>query len=208
MTDYLLQAITKYFLPWAKKNIIPAIFGGIGLLLLLSGTIITINSYKKGETVSDTKILQIEKPQTEEEKIKIDISGQVINPGVYELTGDVRVQDGLIAAGGLSANADREWVIKNLNLAQKLTDGVKIYIPQVGEKTQIATINTLGASTSTSLISLNNATQAELESLDGIGPATAKKIIDGRSYSSTEEICTRKIITKSICDKIKEKITL
>ncbi len=112
-----------------------------------------------------------------------------------------RVQDALIAAGGLSANADREWVIKNLNQAQKLVDAAKIYIPLVGEKTQTATINT-------GLISLNNAAQAELESLEGIGPVTAKKIIDGRPYSSTEEICTRKIISKAVCDKIKEKITL
>lgn len=208
MTDYLLQAITKYILPWAKKNIIPAVLGGIGLLLLLSGTIITMNSYKQKETASDTKILQVEKPTAEKRKIKIEVSGQVINPGVYELDTENRVQNALIAAGGLSANADREWVIKNLNQAQKLTDGAKIYIPRIGEKTQIETINTLGTSASTNSISINNATQMELESLDGIGPATAKKIIDGRPYSSIEEICSRKIITKSVCDKIKANITL
>ena len=199
MTDYFLHLLTKYFLPWAKKNIATVTFGAMGLILLISGTVITMNGLKQETPKNETKILRIEKPSVENRKIKIEVSGEVIKPGVYEFTGDIRVQDALIAAGGLAVNADRNWVEKNLNLAQKLTDGMKIYIPRVGE-----TVKTTNASS----ISLNNATQAELESLDGIGAATAKKIIAGRPYSSVEEICTRKIITRLVCDKIKEKITL
>ena len=66
-------------------------------------------------------------------EVTIDISGEVINPGVYRLTGEVRVNDILIKAGGLSANADRDWVAKNLNLAEKLIDGEKIFIPKRGD---------------------------------------------------------------------------
>ena len=61
-------------------------------------------------------------------KITVEAAGEVEKPGVYEMTVDSRVNDLLTVAGGLSANADREWVAKNINLAQKITDGVKIYI--------------------------------------------------------------------------------
>ena len=66
---------------------------------------------------------------TESGEIWVDIQGAVAKPGVYQLPSGSRINDLLILAEGLSAEADRDWVAKNLNLAQKLIDGVKIYIP-------------------------------------------------------------------------------
>lgn len=61
--------------------------------------------------------------------IKVDIEGAVQSAGVYSLPTDARVQDALVVAGGISQAADRDWLNKNVNLALKLTDGTKIYIP-------------------------------------------------------------------------------
>ena len=58
----------------------------------------------------------------------------MINPGVYELKNTDRIDDALVAAGGLSGEADRDWVEINLNKAEKLYDGQKIYIPKARGK--------------------------------------------------------------------------
>lgn len=65
--------------------------------------------------------------------ISVDVEGAVENPGVYSVSPSSKLQDGLIASGGLAANADRMWIGKNLNLAQDITPGMKIYIPELGE---------------------------------------------------------------------------
>ena len=138
----------------------------------------------------------------------VDIEGAVMNPGVYELGHDTRIVDALASAGGFSAFADREWVAKNLNKAAKLVDGGKIYIPSAQEKNPVqtpnnksqiqtnnATDNILG--TSEGKINVNTASQSELESLSGVGPVTAEKIINSRPYSSVEELLERKVLGKS-----------
>lgn len=145
-------------------------------------------------------------------KIVIDVEGSVLKPGVYTLEQDKRVQDALVAAGGLSANADRNWVEKQLNLAAKISDGSKIYIPRIGEQVSNggdsgqARMTVLGAQAG--LISINNASQSDLEGLPGIGSVTAGKIINARPFSSLDELVTRKVVSKSVYEKIKDKLSL
>jgi len=139
-------------------------------------------------------------------EVVIDISGEVIKEGVYKLKNGSRVDDVLIMAGGLSAKADRDWVEKNLNRAEKLYDGQKIYIPKVGEKVEI-----LGVSDS-KIIRLNSATLEQLDKLDGVGPAIAQRIIDYRSenggFKSIEEIKLVPGIGDKMFEKIKNEIQL
>src|SRR5258706_5497805 len=61
--------------------------------------------------------------------IAVDVGGAVVHPGVYHLSVGDRVEDAIIASGGLSENADKNWVDKNLNKAAKLIDGQKLYLP-------------------------------------------------------------------------------
>lgn len=142
--------------------------------------------------------------------IFVDLQGAVEKPGVYELPGGDRLNDLLIRAGGLSAEADREWAGKNLNLAAKLTDGQKIYIPKRGDL--ISKTGVLGGGISTGVVSgqavinINTASASELDSLPGIGEVRAQAIIQNRPYSSIEELLTKKVIPKSVYEKIKEKI--
>ncbi|HYK07889.1 MAG TPA: ComEA family DNA-binding protein [Candidatus Eisenbacteria bacterium] len=144
--------------------------------------------------------------------MQVDVEGAVVHPGVYKLSQNARVQDALIAAGGLSASADREVVAKSLNLAAKLADGVKIYVPKLGEvavqsagSSDIAQGTVLGAATGS--VNINTASADQLDSLPGIGPVTAQKIINARPFSSVDDVLAKKAVTNSVFQKIKDKIT-
>lgn len=182
------------------------IFVGVGVVQMSAGKTASVK-FEKGVEVAGAST------DSSTAKIKVDVEGEVINPGVYTLKGDARVQDALIAAGGLSANANRN----SLNLAQKISDGQKIYVPAVGETVSttsiMGTTGITGGSSeagvgSTGLISINNGSQSELESLPGIGPVTATKVIDNRPYGSIEELKSKKAVGSATYEKIKDLITL
>jgi len=104
----------------------------------------------------------------------VHIVGQIKNPGVYSLTVGARLFDAVVAAGGFLEKADQSSV----NLARTLTDGEQILVLKLGES--------LGGGVSSGgiaggLVSLNRGTEAELETLPGVGPALAGRIIDWRA---------------------------
>lgn len=138
----------------------------------------------------------------EPRQVTVEIAGAVEKPGVYELLASERVERLLIEAGGLSVEADREWVERNLNRAAKLVDGQKIYVPKIGESITSST----GTTGITGSINLNTASVSELESLWGIGPARAKAIMDNRPYSSPQELLSKKVVPQNVYDRIKEEV--
>jgi len=189
-----------------------------GLILLGLGVIFfRLNSEDKPKV----EIISFDSTQVST-TIFVDIQGAVQTPGVYELPTNSRINDLLIRAGGLSAEADREWVSKNINLAQKLQDGSKIYIPTQKEVKQfggpaLSTVGEAGfanwrvAGISGSIvgkINVNTAGQPQLESLWGIGEKRAADIIANRPYQSVEELITKAKIPKSVVEKIRDKITV
>lgn len=180
--------------------------GLLGILLVAIGvfSILAIGSRNKDEGVV---IKRIDEIQT---NIFVDVGGAVEKPGVYKLVGNSRVNDALIIAGGLGLKADREWVEKNLNLAAKLVDGQKIYIPEKGEgedSNKVSPRSNLQGETLKG-ININTASSAELDTLWGVGPATAQKIIDNRPYGGIEELLTKKVIKSNVFEAIKDKITV
>lgn len=141
----------------------------------------------------------------ESEKIVVYIIGSVQNPGIVELNVDSRVSDAVEASGGLLEDAD----VSKINLAYKLEDGQKITIPSINDKTDEDTnyedyisndpgnMISQNPSSSTSesntqKVNINTATQTQLETLPGIGPSTASKIISYRNengkFKSIEDI--------------------
>lgn len=149
----------------------------------------------------------------EESQILVEISGAVEKPGVYKFTSGARVEELLIASGGLSSEADREWVSRVLNRAAKLTDGQKIFIPKKGitprvRSGQVSITGTTGGISLSGLVNINAASQAELEALPGIGPVTAGRIIEGRPYSGVEELLTRKILKRNVYEENKDKLSV
>lgn len=179
-----------------------ALLAGVGMVLLMGGGLWWWNNKEPVEV----EIIQ-ENEQVTEGKIWVDVQGAVENPGAYELGGNARVKDALLAAGGLDENADRSYVARYINTAQKVSDGIKIYIPRSGEGGVVPSSqgNVLGAS---GMVSINSASQSLLEGLTGIGAVRAKAIIEGRPYGSTEELKTKNIIPSSVFEKIKEKISI
>ncbi|MFP4512858.1 MAG: ComEA family DNA-binding protein [Acidimicrobiales bacterium] len=118
-------------------------------------------------------------------EVMVHAAGAVSHPGVYVLGDDARVGDLLAAAGGPAAGADLDRV----NLAAPLSDGTRVYVPEVGEDEPPSVLagsespgaESGGAGTDPgTLIDLNRATATELERLPGIGPATASSIIEHR----------------------------
>ena len=140
--------------------------------------------------------------------ITVEAAGEVQKPGVYELPAGSRVNDLLVLAGGLSAEADRDWVEKNINMAAKLADGMKVYIPKEGGQDGEVLSIEKQVLRETNKININNASEAELDTLWGVGPATAKKIIEGRPYQRTEELLEKKIVKSNVWEEIKEKVTV
>ena len=180
--------------------------GLVGLLLIGIGSLVYFKMFQpqeKIEIISEEEVSQ---------SIYCDIAGGVERPGMYELVSGSRVEDLLIKAGGLSAEADREWVERNLNRAQKLVDGAKIYIPSVGQTTENIEQNSgqvVGSSTNiTAKININTASASELDTLWGIGTVRAQDIIDNRPYQSVGELQTKKIIPSNVYEKIKDQISV
>ncbi len=184
------------------------IFIGIGLMQIMGHKTASV-TFEKGVDVAGASTESKGSMGGKESmgKIKVDVEGQVENPGVYSLNSDARVQDALIAAGGLAATANRNA----LNLAQRIIDGQKVYVPAVGETASTTSTTSIMGTTGDSqggLVSINNGSQSELESLPAIGPVTAQKIINGRPYSSIEELTSKKAVGKSTFEKIKDLIML
>ncbi len=196
------------------------IFFLLGLILIGFGVLAyKTDIFLSGDTVevlNNTTVGQDTGPDSSSE-IVVEISGSVENPGVYKMKVGDRVDDILIASGGLSATADRDWVEKNINRASKLIDGQKIYIYSQSEVTSAKTNGgikldqgVLGESSSnfSGLININTASQSELEKLTGIGPVYAQKMIEHRPYSTKEELVSKGVISQKVLEKIKESISL
>ena len=122
----------------------------------------------------------------------VEVKGEVAAPGVYEVAWDADVETILAAAGGAGEEAD----LSGIRLSQIVANESEIVIPKKSEQPKI---------------SINSASLEELDTLDGIGPAIAQRIIDYREehpFSSLEELKNVKGIGDKLYDKIKDSITL
>lgn len=197
---------------------IPIILGAASLLLIGLSIIILLKSYQTTKPIefsSDTGISGQATTSAQAGSITIDVEGSVVRPGLYKLPVGSRVEEAIAAAGGFSAEADTERISQVVNRAAKLVDGGKLYFPKRGSGLNQdqglipvgAQSQTLGMATG-GQVSINSASQAELEALPGIGPVTAKKIIDNRPYQTLEELVTKKVMGQSLFEKLKDQLIL
>ena len=184
------------------------------VLLIIAGLAVMI--YRNFASNSDPAIV-IEEPaprqssgQAQRTGIIVHITGGVVSEGVYKLeTGD-RVIDVLNLAGGAGPRAD----LSLINLAEKVKDGQKIIVPVKQKVVQrvLGNSDTRGAGTSSGKVSLNTASEKELCKVTGIGPTTAKKIIEYRTsngpFAKLEDVMKVKSIGKSKFNKIQNNICL
>lgn len=183
------------------------------IFILIGITLISLGLFlAKFNNNSQSEIEIINSPS---KTIIIEITGSVVNPGVYEFDNNSRVKDALAKAGGLSEDANQEWIELTLNQAALLVDGQKIYIPSKQSNQENANISegnmpdpsTLGETISNK-ININSASQKELESLWGIGPVTAQNIIEQRPYSSVQDLLLKKILKQNVFERNQNLLTV
>ena len=185
---------------WLEHNRLIIILGLVGLTILGAGIFWHKTNHEpetKVEILSASANSIEQKPSKD---IYIDISGAVNKPGVYQLKAGSRVENALQIAGGIASNANTGWIDSSLNRASVLIDGQKLYIP--------TNSNSNPVKITSEKININSASRLELESLTGVGPVTAEKIISSRPYQTIDELVSRKIISQKTFAKIKDQLSV
>lgn len=169
--DYFSQIFEKLATWWFDLNFTPV---QKRALLAMSAIVVVISVFIviRGNTDEITPppvvVEQVQAPQ-----IFVDVTGAVNTPGVYTLTASSRVIDAIKAAGGSAPGAD----LSTINLARVLADGEQIYV-------DAAVTNSKGVRVSSPKrsgpVNINRATVSDFDSLDGIGPVIASRIVDYR----------------------------
>jgi competence protein ComEA len=148
-------------------------------------------------------------------ELVVEIVGAVRAPGVYRLPPGARVTDLIQAAGGYGPRVDTGRAEQELNLAAPLRDGEHLRVPSRDDPAALTVPGGSGGSTtggsSSGLVDINNATQAELEELPGIGPATAEKIIAAREeapFATVDELRSRGVLGEKTFEKLRDLVTV
>ena len=189
----------------------------IFITILLTGCIITglISNNDKEKPLAGSSLLQsaqgaVASKAAQAKTVRVQVSGAVLEPGIYDVPASCRVEEAIAAAGGLTENADSERV----NLVRKVRDGMQIRVPvqkaartsrTQRKKAQVKSDlgeSALGKSGSTKAgaeknnsavqsVRINSASASELQQLPGIGPALAQRIVETRNsgrFTSAEDL--------------------
>ncbi len=181
------------------------------------------------ESVQETKVVVVQ--EEDSCPVLVDISGAVSTPGVYCFGKGASIIDAVKRANGFTQDAGFKYISMKINLSSVMKDNSKIYIPF--ESDYNCTLLTFSLpkevvdiviqpdkdsseedtdeeedTQNNGCISINNATQAELETLNGVGPSTAQKIIAGRPYAKIEDLLNVSGIGEATLNKFKDNICL
>jgi len=177
------------------------------------------NEIKKSQESNNEIEFKLGIKEKENKTIMVDISGEIITPGVVKLPEGSRIIDAITAAGGKTEEGD----LSKVNLAYILDDGVQLYIPRYNEKLEKEIVQTEpgvgiiqeGINTTSkkdSKVNINTANKEKLATLPGIGEGTAEKIIEYRSktgkFKAIDEIKKIPGIGESKFKSLKDKITI
>lgn len=153
-----------------KDKNIKIILSGIGILII---SVIGYAIMQKNSTSSENVVIynEIINKKSEEKEIVVHVAGAVENEGVIKTKEGSRIYEVIEEAGGLLPEAN----INNINLAYKIDDGQKIYIPFDGED-----VKENSSSNESKRVNINNATKDELLQIPGVGEKTAETIVKFR----------------------------
>ena len=184
--------------------------GGLAVVIAMSGT--------GGEVVDGPATVGAavgsDAPGAVAGEIVVDVAGAVVAPGVYRLPPGSRVGDAITAAGGFSPRVDVDRAGLELNLAATLSDGVQIRVPSRDDAVEPGggdPGDPGGGGAGGHLVNLNTASQTELETLPGIGPVTAGKIIESRAgarFTKVEELRERGLVGEKTFESLRALVTV
>lgn len=178
----------------------------IFIILVVNLTILGACGEKEEELfVSDTPEVVIKQPEViNEENIVVEIKGHVLNPGVYSLKNNQRLNDLVLISGGVTENAN----LRHVNLAMKIMDGDSFYIPSMDEEVNHSVESSSGGENKDGKIDLNKATKEQLMTVTGIGPATAENILSFREenglFKTVDDLLKVNRIGEKTLDKIRD----
>lgn len=173
---------------------------------------IPLQSVSGDELSDDGFVEEKEDAADEPTEIVVDVKGAVKQPGIYRLPPNSRVYEAIEAAGGTTDEADTD----QLNLADFLVDGMAVIVPREGDATtdmvQMAGGTSGGSNSGTGKVNINRASEAELQTLSGIGPAKAAAIVQDREengpFQSVEDLTRVSGIGDKTLENIKDDITV
>ena len=151
-------------------------------------------------------------PAPTPQPLRVYVSGAVVDPDVYELSADSIVKDAITAAGGVTEEADEDAI----NMALPLSDGAQVHVPRRDDdlpappsiSTPVRQTPSSPPSGPAGKVNINMATVEELDTLPGIGPTMAQRVIEGRPYGSVDDITRVKGIGEATFEKLKDLITV
>lgn len=211
--DWLKQLPKKWLLLGSGASIVI-------LITLLVGIYLMVNKEPQVDTTmweetslnTTTEVATDATKERAETMIYVDIKGAVKVPGIYQLKNQQRIWDALALAGGVSEEADTTQV----NYAQKVKDQMIIYVPKKGEPVP-QSLETLQESAPAQQnqeekINLNTATEAELQTISGIGAKKAQEIIRFRDeqgpFKTVEELKNVPGIGEKTVERLKDMLTV
>ena len=186
----------------------------IFIAVLITGCIITslISTNDKAKTLpGGSSLLQsaqsaVTSKAVQTKTVRVQVSGAVLEPGIYDVPANCRVEEAIAAAGGLAENADSERV----NLVRKVRDGMQIRVPVqkaartnstqrenskaksgLGESASGKSSSAKAGSGRMQSVRINSASASELQQLPGIGPALAQRIVETRNngrFTSADDL--------------------
>ena len=197
---------------WLKQQLLAALSGdqkvSRQLLIALAGVVcvvclVLVATNKPAEPPGEFEISETLTPELQENlALYVHVVGEVENPGMYQLPMGARLVDAVFAAGGLTRQADHSSV----NLARELTDGEQVMVMAKGEQGSSFLAGKTG------IVSLNRSSESELETLPGIGPALAARIVAWREanggFSKVEDLLKVSGIGDKLLAGLKDSVTL
>lgn len=192
----------------------------LGVIVLLLGGYFIFNRQEEEELLWETATETFEESTTETQasenaaqtEIMVDVKGAIKKPGVYTLSTEARLNELILIAGGFTDEAE----IRQLNLAEKLSDQQMIYVPNKEElEFKVETTQEVGVAdsqTDSSLVNLNTADSMELQQLPGVGPAKAQAILSYReengAFNSVDDLLQISGFGEKTVDKLREMVSL
>lgn len=199
------------YMPMYKKSLCILL-----LIALISGGGVFYNQFTNKEKTIETPSTDITENIPVNDEVTIYVSGEVNSPGVITLDSNCHIKDAIIACGDFTPLADKNSV----NLAQKVTDGMQIKVSALSQnqndKTDDNAILNEGTNNkstqNTTMVNINTASKEELDTLPGVGPATADKIIEYREtngqFNSIEDIKNVRGIGEAKFSKMQSRIQI
>ena len=200
LREKLLAALAST--PTANRRLFLFVFV---FAMTIGAILISLNSAKPYESASESVTIEEPSSSIDEPSVFVHVVGEVEKPGIYIVATRARVFDAIVAAGGFTKSADQSTV----NLAREVSDGEQVVVMAAGSQSGSTVAQTSGQA---ALISLNRASQLELETLPGVGPTLAGRMIDWRTanggFKKKEDLLKVSGIGKKMFDGMKDLVTL